>query len=201
MRRILFTISAIAAFATAAAAQSTPPIWQGLYLGVHGGKSQFDVTLIDVASGETVDASTTKSAAGAFGGYNWQSGPWVLGAEADWTRTFGDSGDVDLFTLRARAGYAFNKVMVFGTAGFGMESMTMTYSTPGQSSDVDRTHSGLVVGGGIEAMLMPHLAIRAEALYFQGSKERFDAPIAGGTPADVEFNQTIYRAGLSYHFN
>ena len=70
--------------------------------------------------GASVENNLTKPSGfvgGVQGGYNWQSGPWVFGAEADIQAT----GANDTFapwkfsnpwfgTVRGRAGYAFNNV-------------------------------------------------------------------------------------------
>ena len=66
------------------AVQAPPAVavynWTGFYIGAHGGAAW--------AENEFVDVSGAKfTAEGSFGGlqigYNWQTGPWVFGAEAE----------------------------------------------------------------------------------------------------------------------
>jgi outer membrane immunogenic protein len=61
--------------ASAAEAQSPAPIWTGFYIGVHGGGGW----------GETSDEGIELGGGlgGLHGGYQWQSGAFVLRAEGD----------------------------------------------------------------------------------------------------------------------
>src|ERR1700726_775461 len=90
--------------------------WTGLYLGGNLGR----------AWGTTSNNPTRPSgfAGGLQGGYNWQTGQLVFGGEADIQL----SGANDTFapwkfsnpwfgTLRGRAGFAVNNILIYGTAG------------------------------------------------------------------------------------
>jgi outer membrane immunogenic protein len=66
--------------------------WAGLYLGVNygygWGKSNTDTVLSDAASGAALIATNMSAKLdgmtfGGQAGFNWQSGPWVAGIEAD----------------------------------------------------------------------------------------------------------------------
>jgi outer membrane immunogenic protein len=66
--------------------------WTGPYIGINSGygfgKSQNDVFFSDASSGSPLfatDASSKLDGAivGAQAGYNWQSGSWLIGLEAD----------------------------------------------------------------------------------------------------------------------
>ena len=94
-------------------------ICTGAYLGGHLGYQW----------GNTTHNPTHPSglAGGIQGGYNWQTGALVLGGEADLTI----SGAHDTFapwkfsnpwfgTLRARAGYGFSNILVYGTVGLAL---------------------------------------------------------------------------------
>src|SRR5262245_48460256 len=83
---------ALASHATAAdfpaVKAPAPPVaaytWTGFYCGVDAGGSSADNTFFDVNGG--IDAAVF-TATGVFGGgqigFNWQTGPWVLGAELE----------------------------------------------------------------------------------------------------------------------
>jgi iron complex outermembrane recepter protein len=72
----------------------TPPTWTwaGLYLGVNvgygWGKSSTDTVFSDATTGASLLATVTSAALkgvifGGQAGFNWQSGPWVVGIEGD----------------------------------------------------------------------------------------------------------------------
>jgi len=66
--------------------------WAGLYLGANvgygWGKSSTDTVFTDAATGTPLLATITSAALkgvsfGGQAGFNWQSGPWLLGIEGD----------------------------------------------------------------------------------------------------------------------
>ena len=129
-------------------------------------------------------------------------------------------------TVRGRVGYAFDKVLVYGTGGFAWErSSTSTIATcatvagscPGHgvkftdgSSEASATLSGWAAGVGIEWALTPQWILRAEYLHltFDRGAENFSA---SGTASRVPFavsgrnsmsnDVDFARVGLSYLFN
>ncbi|ATQ42956.1 TonB-dependent receptor domain-containing protein [Caulobacter mirabilis] len=131
--------------------EAGPNDWTGLYLGAHGGGSYMtsrgksrtlDGTASPAARRESADWEASGPITGLQAGYNWQlpSG-WVVGLEADWSRTslrdrakvlspdpvLGSKGyresvtstEVDwTASLRARIGYAVtDRLMAYGSAG------------------------------------------------------------------------------------
>ncbi len=129
----MVTKAPAAALPTAAAAN---PDWSGFYLGVNGG-------VLDVDAGGGVLGGTL--------GYNFQTGPVLLGVEGDLDAVFpNDGGDTStLGTIRGRLGYAFNWFMPYFTAGYAL------------SGDMG---SGLAIGGGAEFRLSPTVSLKAEYL-------------------------------------
>ena len=61
------------------------PIWQGVYLAVSGGRFESNGTIANLANGRLTEMSKQGDGAGIYGGYNWQTGPLVLGIEGDWS--------------------------------------------------------------------------------------------------------------------
>jgi outer membrane immunogenic protein len=129
----------------AAAAYIPPPIynWGGIYLGVNAGYG-FASTSDDTAtiSGNVFGLNGTTTGndnqlngflAGGTIGANYQTGQFVVGIEGDWDWadqskssvvgcgvgcSINETGKVEwLATFRGRVGYAFDRVLVYGTAG------------------------------------------------------------------------------------
>ena len=199
--------------AGAASAQSAPPapIWQGWYIGLDGGGQSFSGHAQSLTSGAGGDISGSDTEAGVYGGYDWRSGPWVFGVETEWSHTFAkhtNASDFDLFDIRGRAGFTIGSVLFYGTAGIATENrflgVTKFNSRSTQSLQTEAQHTGFIVGGGMEAPVSQQLSLRGEVLYFDGGKEQYSFPFAAPlTPSTWtrDFSQTIYRAGLTYHFN
>ena len=115
-----------------------------------------------------------------------------------------------LGTLRARFGYAWDRVLVYGTAGgAGANVETALTGLPYQSSPV----FGWTVGGGIEVAVAEHWTFKAEYLYVDlanaacnhGNGCGYD--VAGATTPvvinavngnyAVKLNENIFRVGLN----
>jgi len=164
-------------------------------------------------------------------GYNYQLNPnWVLGAETDfsWSGIKGSqaistavvgffplanaaSQDLDwLGTMRARAGYAANNWLIYGTGGVAYGRVEYSYmmsNAPAGPVNFTGTSSntslGWTIGAGIEYG-WAHWSLRAEYLYVDLGSHSFAVPLnatptATFTPAfDNKYN--IARAALSYRF-
>ena len=184
------------------------PIWQGWYAGVNGGGESFSGHAQSLTTGAGGDTSASRWAAGLYGGYNWQSGPWVFGIETDWTHTFVPNNPFDMFSARGRAGYAFGTTLIYGTAGIATENrflyVTKSNGFTTQILGDEQQHTGFTGGGGVETVLTQNLRLRGEVLYFDGGTQHYSYPFAAPLRPSTwtrDFNQLIYRAGLTYHFN
>ena len=135
---------------------------------------------------------------GVQGGYNWQMGHWVFGVEGDLEATGAD----DTFapwkfsnpwfgTLRGRGGYAFNNVLLYGTAGLAFGELK------GQTFGLAETHTtaGWTAGVGAEVGLAPRWTAKIEYLYVDLSSSQFVV-----TGASNSYRFGIVRAGVNYHF-
>lgn len=107
--------------------------WSGFYAGVNGGIANEDGVLV-----------------GGTLGYNFQTGPTVLGVEADYDATWANVAAPDLGTVRGRIGYAFNQIMPYVTGGWAFG---------------DHDSSGYAIGGGVEYRLLPTVSVKAEYLH------------------------------------
>jgi outer membrane immunogenic protein len=168
-----------------------PLVWNGPYIGATTGYEW-----------GSVDNSATHPsgfAGGGEAGWNWQSGSFVYGGETD----FNVSAAQDTFapyqfsnpwfgTVRGRAGFAFNNVLIFGTAGLSYGELTA--DTSGNLSE-SHTSFGWVAGLGAEVSLTPHWSAKAEWLYLDLADRDFSVT---GTNNALAAN--LVRLGLNHHF-
>jgi outer membrane immunogenic protein len=164
--------------------------WTGPYLGGNLGYQW----------GNTTRNPTNPAgiAGGVLGGYNWQTGQFVFGSEADITA----SAASDTFapwkfsnrwfgTLRGRLGYAFNNILVYGTGGFAFGDGRVEVGSLSES----RTHFGWTAGVGLEVGLTTNLSARVEYLFI----DLTDKPYAL-TGTSNGFESSLLRLGINYRF-
>ena len=187
-----------------------PPVlkydWSGFYIGVNAGYGWARETASASAFGLTASASQDLSGAIAGGlvGFNWQSGMFVGGVEADyqWSdqknsqtilgTTFTDR--ISAFaTVRGRAGVAIDNVYIYGTGGYA--HFEFKSEAPGFSSTTNL--GGWTVGAGIDVAVVGNLIARAEYLYLR-SVDKTD--VIFGIPVTSHATDNIARAALMYKF-
>ena len=180
--------------------------WTGAYLGANLGYGWSRV------SGE-FDAFALKGdgiVGGFHAGYNHQIRNFVLGVEGDfnWSDvrarelvgTFGaiDTHHRNLGSIRGRLGFAFDRLLAYGTVGYGWTDVRISATDGITTASRTDTTGGVVWGGGLEYKLQPNISVRAEALRYEtsghfhavdGSRVRIDTPV------------TEVRAGLTWHVN
>jgi outer membrane immunogenic protein len=185
--------------AAAPALMAPALIWQGFYAGGFGGKEFVRGHILSPT--QSTRTSYDQSFAGLYGGYNWQSGALVLGIEGDWARSPFNVGD-GLFTLRGRAGLAFENVLVYATAGVGSQSWALVRIFTREV--IEQEYFGWVAGGGVEIKFSDSISSKLEVLYFDAGQERYNFPAGasyGPVSATYDVENILYRAGVSYHFN
>jgi outer membrane immunogenic protein len=180
-------------------------------------------------------ANQTGFAGGGQAGFNWHISSFVVGIEADitelsgtatrnvrvpWTvpsqqATLTDSvSDRWMATFRARGGYAFDRLLIYVTAGSAAAnwSITHTYAdnflagTPSSIDQVSQTRFGWTAGGGIEYALGSSFIVRAEYLYasLSGLSSALTFQNTPGRGATLTYSdgltESIARAAISYKF-
>lgn len=171
---------------------SPPPAdWTGSYLGAMLG---YNWGTFDPNTGANVDVDGFLI--GAFAGYNFQTGALVFGGEVDLAITSMDgstgtrSADADwVGSVRGRLGYAFDRHLIYGTAGVGFMSADVNLG----GANKDKTHTGIIVGAGFESMLNKSFSARAEYLFTAYGEQEY-------SNIDTDSNSHAVRAGLGYHF-
>ncbi|MGL4729121.1 MAG: outer membrane protein [Bosea sp. (in: a-proteobacteria)] len=169
---------------------SQPSNFQGPYVGAHAGGGW----------GKAGAASTSGMVGGGHLGANAQFGSVVVGAEADVSASsLGHKGFTDKFnqgttgTLRGRAGYVFDRVLVSGTAGGAMTS-TEWKNPAGKTS---KSNTGYVYGAGAEMKVTPNVSLRGELLHYDFGSSTYTSTRG---PVQVKPSSNVVRAGVGYHF-
>jgi TonB-dependent siderophore receptor len=225
-------------FATSA---NFPFDWTGVYLGGQIGYGWADNSGRGFAStpGGLFAAGPVSDAQGVIGGghvgYNYQFDQWVLGVEGsvdgatisrdtlipvvDPTGAGSGAGSLtgtfrsDLQgSVRARAGYTFDRLLVYGTGGLaigqfssqlslaGVDLIGLFYSATGERSS---TRTGWTAGGGFEYALNTHWSLRSEYRYSDFGYWRDDYPVAVDgyqLTATRHVSQNQVQVGFSYKF-
>jgi outer membrane immunogenic protein len=177
----------------------------------------------------------------------WGGGSWVFGAEADlqftdlsrtnatfdpaaflvggagpYARTSIGTAEIDWFgTVRGRLGFAWDRLLVYGTAGaifanvttshFNQEAFpapgAVTFSTV---SSHDSIVPGWIAGGGFEYAFTNNLSLKVEGMYYElqqshaGGREfvnnNFNAPSGFRTGTDIDHTGFLVRGGINWRF-
>ncbi len=158
---------------------------------------------------------------GLHAGYNWQSDSLVLGVEGD--IEFADiDGDTDIIhvdndnedegdasqeidwlgSLRLRAGFAFDRALLYATGGLAVGGVKVEASLA-EASDASNkdTEWGWTVGGGLEYALTDDVSARIEYRYTDLGDTDLD--MDNFAISQLEFENTFHavRAGVSWHFS
>ena len=198
-----------------------PYNWTGFYAGLHAGVvGGGDIKATDLVTGASAKFNDTDFIGGAHAGYNYEFPQgFVIGLEGDidyvnLSKTQNFSGatftESDKFktdwqgSIRARAGYAFDRILPYVTGGvaFGDEKFTVSgfdTVTGAFGGSKSTTRTGWTVGGGVEYAMTDNILLRAEVRYSDFGKKTYQ--FAGTDPFKVRFNEWSATVGVSYKFN
>lgn len=228
---LLSPAAALAADLPPAVAEATtyaPYDWTGLYIGGQAGYGWADTgsTVVQTVPPSPFPLRSSGSPDGAFGGgfvgYNWQlPSNVVIGIEADINGGNLQSSDpvtiaapvvpvvtarseIEWFgSVRARAGYAFDRFLPYVTGGYAFGQAKTTYASPfpGDSISASDTLSGWTVGAGLEYAITGNLLARIEYRYTDyGSSSSSVSNLFGAGTLGQEFTTNDLRVGVSYKF-
>jgi outer membrane immunogenic protein len=184
--------------------------WTSVYIGVNGGYAAgtLSETVSDGSGSGSV--SMPDGLIGGQVGLDYQFGNIVVGGEADFDAAFasqaiavGTATGAEqlpwLGTLRARLGVAFDRFLVYGTAGgAGGELWSNVNVTGIGSAQTGETFGTWTAGGGGEYAITNSLSARVEYLYFNsGGATTFGT--VGPPTVDVSgrLQENLVRAGLN----
>lgn len=204
-----------------------PPVftWTGFYVGINAGAAIND-------NRYTWSAFLNNNSSGGVGftgggqiGYNWQTGPLVLGLETDLNYRGGSSSSNSAFgftnsksgyfgTVRGRIGYAIDRLLIYGTGGLAYGNTSYpnnvtgidAFGTPRALIGLNNnngTRLGWTAGAGAEYAFNQHWSVKAEYLYVdlgRNSVNYIDLFSGLPTTLNARNSEHIVRAGINYHF-
>jgi outer membrane immunogenic protein len=164
--------------------------WTGGYVGEHFGYEW---------AGTTRNPTNPSGVAGGFqGGYNLQSGQFVVGGELDISMSAADDSIAPwkfsnpwFGTVRARGGYALNNILLYGTAGFAYGGV----HAEGFGLTEDKTLNGWTAGGGVEVGLARNWSARVEYLFVSLNDRHFKT-----TATTNGLESSLFRFGVNFRF-
>ena len=166
---------------------SPPPAiynWTGFYIGINAGYGTGNSNWTDGPLESTNFFPISGFLAGGTVGANYQIGQYVFGIEGDggWTNLRGNSGSTCggiaavvpppvscqtqsdwLGTVRGRVGYAFDRILVYGTAGAAFGNVQTGLNPP--STFDSTTEAGWTAGVGVELAFAPNWTAKVEYLF------------------------------------
>lgn len=186
--------------------------WTGFYLGGNAGYGWSSGSGTFNPGSEAFSVSGNGFLGGVQAGFNYQFGGVVLGVEADFQGTTGSGSlnatgvsatakDPWFGTFRGRVGYAWDRLMIYGTAGgvYGSGTLNGTSTLPGGGSfSNSATYLTWTAGAGLEYAFYGPLSAKIEYLY-AGSPSSLPT-IPGVSSVSGSANTNIVRAGVNYHF-
>jgi outer membrane immunogenic protein len=121
----------------------------------------------------------------------------------------------DLATITGRFGYAFDKLLLFGKAGWGWartsdNAFTTAAGVPILTQTLSATRSGWTAGGGVEFGFWQSWSAKFEADYMGFGKRTLGSFVTSGNAEiptnsvllrDHDTNIWVVKAGVNYHFN
>jgi outer membrane immunogenic protein len=182
--------------------------WSGFYAGLNGGYGW------------------TSSRSGAVGGgqigYNWQTGVWVYGLEAD-IQASGEKGSrnvtdtTGLITLsenrrlnyfgtaRARLGIAQDRVLYYVTGGLAYTTIKRDVTAIAGAAGTDsssNSKTGYVLGAGVEYAFNQMWSAKLEYIYmnYGSSTNTYNAIAPATTVSYGRTTDNVIRVGVNYHF-
>jgi outer membrane immunogenic protein len=210
--------------------KAPPPVpvpvysWAGCYVGIEGGGAWGRSRHTNFNGVSNVDITNTFDLSGGLvggeAGCNFQVTNIVVGFEGDgsWTNKHGSSPDLApfnpaftsstseraIYTFRVRLGYAFDRVLIFASAGGAAADVGISAFGPGFFGAENRTVNGWSAGGGVEWAFLQNWSAKVEYLHLDfGNPAFFVVPPAGlvNRTGGIHLTDDVVRVGVNYKFD
>ena len=186
--------------------------WSGFYLGLNAGGAFGINTMTASGGGGSASVKEPGFLGGAQVGANYKTGPVVWGFEADYDASTqnkslpagiltGSTSQTPWFaTLRGRVGMAFDRTLVYGTAGGAAGELRSIVNIPAGTTSTTVTYGTWIAGAGVEYGITDNLSARVEYLYLD--KNNIATGVIGppATQITTHLQDNLVRAGLNYRF-
>jgi len=179
-----------------------PSAWQGFYL-----KPSIGYTGVSFSGSRLNDARGLTL--GASGGYDFHYSNFVFGPTADLNYDLLHSGESTINgvsgyraridfdgSVGARAGYVWDRTLIYATGGYAFADMNVKNDTFGFSDS--NMLSGWTAGGGLEYLWSDHDSLRLEYRRVQFSSDDFNSLPAGRDK--VKFDMNKFVVGFGHRF-
>ncbi|WP_343313329.1 outer membrane protein [Brucella sp. BE17] len=190
--------------------------WSGAYIGGQVGYGWGKSRLTASNPDDDVNIFNLKPdgfLGGLYAGYNFDLGnSVVLGIDAD--ATYNDlsgkqSETIDDVTgtlesnlrwsgaLRARAGYAVDRVMPYIAGGVAFGNISAKVTVLGESREATNTYTGWTAGAGVDYAATDNVVLRLEYRYTDYGKHSYESQYS---KVDNKFKTSDVRLGVAYKF-
>lgn len=183
--------------------------WTGAYVGANVGSRWVDTNVSSL--GSSFGLNSNSAVGGLQAGYLWQMGALVLGAEADFDWGANEKSGVSGIgtvttsldwqsTLRARAGYAFDQFLIYGTGGVAFAGVEAKGNGSAVTATQSDTRTGWTVGGGLEYAFSNNISLRGEYLYSDFGSMDVTYPATGLANNKQDITSSLGRLGVNFKF-
>ena len=190
--------------------------WSGFYVGVHAGYGWGESDWTDLLGSLGANLRFEDLQGGLGGGqlgFNWQTGPLVVGIEASFSASgisqTGTAGiatlttDVEgIATVVGRLGYAWDRSLIYVKGGYATASIEIRGVNPFDTFKSSDRHHGWTVGTGVEFAVLKNLSLGLEYNYYDFGRETHSATSALGLPLSIDVDAQVHSvlARLNYRF-
>ena len=187
--------------------------WGGIYFGANGGYGFGNSKQTSAAGTTTGTFGVTGFMTGGTIGANFQTDAFVFGIEGDfdgsWMQGSGgpavcalagvlaqcETKNSWLSTVRARVGYAADRVLFYGTAGGAFGNIEQGANGATNSSFAGVSKAGWTAGAGVEVAFADNWTARIEYLFVD-----LENASVGTPTTTVTFDASMVRLGVDYKF-
>lgn len=196
--------------------------WTGLYVGALASRGWENTRHCDnqICAQGWPNFEVSGWLGGLTAGYNLQMGSLVAGVEGDWswadisesvpnTGNFGCGGSCttdleSIGTVRARLGYAHERLLLYVTAGAAFTEFRAAIGNPIRSEE-STTRTRYAVGGGVEYAFTSRVSAKAEYIYIDDLDDLVydNTSFCGGAPNNCFVRMghiDLARFGVNYRF-